>query len=121
MCIRDRDADALAETVNSFNTYCAAGEDLEFGRPAEFLGPVETPPFYAIPMYAGGPNTKGGLMADAQRYVVDWKGDPIPRLFTAGEVSSAYKNLYQAGGNLGECVAFGRVAGRNAAGLEPWK
>ena len=28
--------------------------------------------------------------------------------------------LYQGGGNLGECMAFGRISGRNAAAEKPW-
>jgi 3-oxosteroid 1-dehydrogenase len=115
------DAETLTATVDKFNGYCATGDDLEFGRSADILGPVETPPFYAIPLYAGGPNTKGGVKANGDRYVVDWKGEPIPRLFSAGEMSSAYMNLYQCGGNVGECVAFGRIAGKNAAALTSWE
>ena len=115
------DAETLIEAVDKFNSYSATGEDLEFGRSADILGPVETPPFYAIPLYAGGPNTKGGVKANGERRVVDWKGEPIPRLFSAGEMSSAYMNLYQAGGNLGECVAFGRAAGKNASAETSWE
>ena len=71
-------------------------------------------------LYPGGPNTKGGIDADAQRRVLNWAGIPIPRLFTAGEISSVFKFAYQAGGNLTECIVCGRVAGRNAAKLKPW-
>jgi hypothetical protein len=28
--------------------------------------------------------------------------------------------LYQGTGNIGECLAFGRIAGRNAAAEAPW-
>ena len=33
-----------------------------------------------LPLYAGGPNTKGGIAANAKREVLDWAGKPIPRL-----------------------------------------
>jgi succinate dehydrogenase/fumarate reductase flavoprotein subunit len=85
------------------------------------MGPIDKPPFYALPLYAGGPNTKGGIAANAEREVLNWEGKPIPRLFTAGEISSALKFVYQGGGNLTECIVFGRIAGRNAAALKPWK
>jgi succinate dehydrogenase/fumarate reductase flavoprotein subunit len=85
------------------------------------MGPIDKPPFYALPLYAGGPNTKGGIAANAKREVLNWEGKPIPRLFTAGEISSALKFVYQGGGNLTECIVFGRIAGRNAAALKPWK
>jgi hypothetical protein len=33
---------------------------------------------------------------------------------------SIYGYLYQGTGNIGECLAFGRVSGRNAAAEAPW-
>lgn len=114
------DAQTLAETVGTFNGYVAAGEDLDFNRQPDTMGAVETPPFYAMVLYAGGPNTKGGIDADAQRRVLDWEAKPIPRLYTAGEISSVFKFVYQAGGNVTECMVCGRVAGKNAAALTPW-
>jgi len=112
--------EALVETVRKFNEYCAAGKDAEFDRNPATMGPVEKPPFYAMKLYPGGPNTKGGVDANAKREVLDWEGNPIPRLYTAGEISSVFKFTYQAGGNLTECIVCGRVAGKNAASLEPW-
>jgi succinate dehydrogenase/fumarate reductase flavoprotein subunit len=71
-------------------------------------------------MYPGGPNTKGGIDANEKRQVMDWEGNPIPRLYTAGEISSVFKFVYQSGGNLTECVVCGRLAGQNAAAEKPW-
>ena len=42
-------------------------------------------------------------------------GEPIPRLYSAGELGSIYAFLYQGGGNVGERFAFGRVVDRNVA------
>ena len=42
------------------------------------------------------------------------------RLYSAGELGSIYSYLYQGTGNIGECLAFGRVSGRNAAAETPW-
>ncbi len=111
---------ALVDAVGRWNGYCAAGRDAEFEREVESMGPVSEPPFYAIPLYPGGPNTKGGLRANAQRQVVDWDDNPIPRLYTAGEISSVFQFVYQGGGNLAEGITFGRLAGRNAAAEKPW-
>jgi succinate dehydrogenase/fumarate reductase flavoprotein subunit len=110
----------LAKTVARFNELSAKGKDEDLNRRAATLGPIEKPPFYALPLYAGGPNTKGGIAANAKREVLDWDGKPISRLFTAGEVSSALKFVYQAGGNLSECIVMGRIAGKNAAAVKPW-
>lgn len=111
----------LTKTVERFNEFCKKGKDDDFNRKEGTLGPVEKAPFYALPLYPGGPNTKGGIMANAKREVLTWTGEPIPRLYTAGEVSSALKFVYQGGGNLTECIVFGRIAGKNASALKPWK
>ena len=111
--------DNLVQTVARFNDFCAKGKDEDFGRREKTLGPVAKGPFYALPLVAGGPNTKGGISANAKREVLDWKGEAIPRLFTAGELSSALKFVYQGGGNLTECIVMGRIAGRNAAAQKP--
>jgi predicted oxidoreductase len=42
-------------------------------------------------------------------------GKPIKRLYSAGELGSVWGFLYQSGGNLGECLGLGRMAGTNAA------
>lgn len=114
------DTQTLIDNVKKFNEYCAAGTDKDFGRTPATMGPVEKPPFYAMKLYPGGPNTKGGIDANAKREALDWNAKPIPRLYTAGEISSVFKFTYQAGGNLTECIVCGRVAGKNAAGQTPW-
>jgi hypothetical protein len=113
------DAAALARSVETWNRHCAAGHDADFEREPGTMGPVSEPPFYAIPLYPGGPNTKGGLRADAQRRVLDWDDRPIARLYAAGEICSVFQFVYQGGGNLAEGITFGRVAGRNAAAEQP--
>ena len=114
------DDTALVQTVAKFNEFCANGKDADFGRRVEPNWALSKPPYYAIPLYAGGPNTKGGISANAKREVLDWSGKPIARLFTAGEISSVFKFVYQGGGNLTECITFGRVAGANAAKQKAW-
>ena len=114
------EAPSLAKTVGRFNEFCAKKKDEDFDRTPESLSPIDKAPYYALPLYPGGPNTKGGIAANAKREVLNWKGEPIPRLFTAGEISSAFKFVYQGGGNLTECIVFGRIAGKNAAAVKPW-
>jgi 3-oxosteroid 1-dehydrogenase len=113
------DAKALEQQVETWNHYCAAGKDPDFDAEADTMGPVKKPPFFAIPLYPGGPNTKGGLRSNARREVLDWDDKPIPRLYAAGEINSVFQFVYQGGGNLAECIVFGRIAGRNAAAEAP--
>ncbi|HWK13040.1 MAG TPA: FAD-dependent oxidoreductase [Rhizobiaceae bacterium] len=109
------DAETLKASVARFNEHCVAGTDPDFNREPDTLRPVEKAPFYAIPLYLGGPNTKGGLRSNAGREVLDWNDEPIAGLYSAGEIASVFQFVYQGGGNLAECITFGRVAGRNAA------
>ena len=113
------DVEALTQQVETWNRYCAAGDDPDFNAEPDTMGPVKKPPYFAIPLYPGGPNTKGGLRSNARREVLDWDDKPIPRLYTAGEISSVFQFVYQGGGNLAECIVFGRIAGANAAAQAP--
>lgn len=110
------EADVLAGTHRRYNAYCAAGEDPDFGRPAVTLTPLDAPPYYAVQLWPGGPNTQGGPRRDADSRVMRVTGGPVPHLYSAGEFGSVYGMLYPSGGgNIAECLAFGRVSGRNVA------
>jgi fumarate reductase flavoprotein subunit len=48
--------------------------------------------------------------------VLDVFGEPIDRLFAAGEVVGGFHGAaYMTGSSLGKGAIFGRIAGRNAA------
>ena len=72
----------------------------------------------ALPLHA---QHAGGPRRNARGQIVRPDGSPIPRLYSAGELGSIYSYLYQGTGNIGECLAFGRIAGRNAAAEQPWR
>lgn len=108
--------DALVKTVRAYNLHCRRGEDAEFGRKPAGLVPLATPPYCAVRLWPGGPTTHGGPRRNARAQVVNVWGNPIPGLYAAGEMGSVYGMLYIApGGFLAECLAFGRLAGENAA------
>jgi succinate dehydrogenase/fumarate reductase flavoprotein subunit len=112
----DVPADNLEETVNTYNRYCTQGKDPDFNRPEESLIPLETSPFFALRMWPGGPNTQGGPKRNARCQVLNVDGEPIPGLYSAGEIGSLFGMLYPGGGsNLAECMAMGLVAGENVA------
>lgn len=112
----DVDPEALKSSLEKFNGI-AAGEDDEFGRSAEVAIPLEGP-FYAIQGWPSMVNTQGGPRRDHMSRVIHADGNPIPHLYSAGEFGSVYAWMYQGGGNIAECLAFGRVAGTNAAAEE---
>jgi len=114
------DPEPLVASVSRWNEQCALGNDAEHGRPGGTMTPVRTPPFYGAPVWATLSNTQGGPVHDAQSRIMDVYGQPIPRLYAAGELGSAFGHLYLSGANIAECFVTGRIAGRNAAALPPW-
>ena len=116
----DLDADTLDRETVKFNNYARRGEDADFGRAAESMLPVDQPPYYAMLLWPGLNNTFGGPRRNARAQIIDLHGEPIPRLYSAGELGSVYVQYPQGGANLGECIAFGRIAGERAADLKVW-
>ena len=48
-------------------------------------------------------------------------GQPIRRLYEAGELGSMFSDLYQNGSYLTEAMISGRAAGRELVGLQAWE
>ncbi len=111
----------LRTTIKQYNEYCAKGEDLDFHKSKEWLQPLEDPPYYAVKLWPGGPNTQGGPKRNPRGQVLRVDNTPLPRLYSAGELGSFFGMLYQSCSNISECVAFGRIAGANAAAEKAWK
>jgi 3-oxosteroid 1-dehydrogenase len=111
----------LRDTVKQYNKYCRKGEDADFHKPKEWLEPLEDPPYYAVKLWPGGPNTQGGPKRNLRGQILRVDNTPVPRLYSAGELGSVWGMVYQGGGNIAECVAFGRIAGMNAAAEKLWK
>ena len=109
------DEPSLCETVERWNANCHLGQDRDFRRPAGTMMPLATPPFYAIAAWPIITNTQGGLRHNARQQVLDPRGEPIPRLYKAGEIGSLFGHLYMLAGNNSECFIGGQIAGRNAA------
>ena len=115
------DPAALEETVNKWNGYAVAGEDLEFGRPADNMAPIEVPPYYALEVKPQFINTQGGPKhSNIDGRVLDRDSNPIPRLYAAGECGSVYSLMYHGSGNVAEALIVGKIAAENAAADEPW-
>ncbi len=99
-------SDNLAQQVQDYNGYCDAGED-PLGRPAEYLFPFGSGPYYAFPITPCFINTQGGPVRNTSCQVLDTNREPIPGLFSAGEIGSFYSSLYQGAGNVAECIMTG--------------
>uniref|UniRef100_A0A7C9JDG2 FAD-dependent oxidoreductase n=1 Tax=Muribaculaceae bacterium Z82 TaxID=2304548 RepID=A0A7C9JDG2_9BACT len=107
----------LEATVEHWNQMCDDGADMAFYRFPTTLNKVATPPFYAMRMVPYFLNTDGGPVRSAKAEVVGRDGNPIPHLYSAGEFGSVWSDMYNAGGNLSEGMAFGRIAARECLGI----
>ncbi len=125
------DGAALSQTVADFNHHARRGEDPGFGRgatqhdryyadrtvsPNPSLGPLETPPYYALRCDPGDLDTKGGLLCDEYARVMDTGGKVIEGLYAAGNASAAVMgNTYPgAGATIGSAMTFAYIAARHA-------
>lgn len=113
------DAAALEDTIARWNAGADNGEDPEYGRKL-MLSPFTKAPYYAIELSPSMINTQGGPRRNERSEILRPNGEKIPRLYSAGELGSIYSYLYQGTGNIGECLGFGRIAGRNVAAETPW-
>ena len=126
--------DGLNRTIDAWNDHVEAGADPDFGRGSsaydgywgdqrattlagKTLGPVDTAPFYAVPVSVGAMGTKGGPRTDRDGRVLHVSGAPIPGLFASGNAMGGVTGRAYggAGGTIGPAMVFGFRAGYAAA------
>lgn len=108
-------ADILEQTILQFNHAADSGID-PLGRTVDSLQAFSSHgPYYATPLATAMLNTQGGAKRNARAEVLNAQGNPIPHLYSAGEFGGINANMYNGGGNLAECLIFGKIAGENAA------
>jgi succinate dehydrogenase/fumarate reductase flavoprotein subunit len=124
------DPEGLARTLAAWNHNVEAEVDPEFGRGSsaydgywgdtsaatpelQTLGPVDTAPYYAVPVTVGAMGTKGGPRTDADGRVLHVSGEVIPGLYAVGNAMAGVtgKAYGGAGGTLGPAMVFGYRAG----------
>jgi fumarate reductase flavoprotein subunit len=117
------DAAGLQATIARYNEAVAKGGDTEFGRKGLSnvdygkLTPIATAPFYGYPCTSVVLATYCGLAVDEKMRVIDVFGEPLARLYAAGEViGGLHGAAYMSSSANGKAAIFGRLAGRSAAG-----
>lgn len=87
------DAETLKATIETYNGYCAEGNDKEFGRGVfqHYVAPsglegLTKPPYYACELTPSAIYTIGGLHWGENGATLDWAGNAIPGLYHAGDV-----------------------------------
>jgi predicted oxidoreductase len=66
-------------------------------------------------------NTQGGPKRNGKCQIIDAFGQPIPRLYSGGEMGSFYGWMYNGGGNNAEALVTGKIAGMNVVAEKPWR
>ncbi len=108
------DAEALKKTIEEYNAGCEAQNDA-FGRSEFFLDPIGDGPYYAAQIEPAVVYTIGGLQGGPNGETLDWHGNPIPRLYHAGDIGQPTKILIAA---LQGALATGDIAGDACSQLE---
>jgi fumarate reductase flavoprotein subunit len=111
------DATELQATLDTYNAAVAdGGESDPFGRTTGLVDPLETAPFYAIPVGPGIHHTMGGIYINTDNQVMTIESEVIPGLFAAGETTGGLHGGNRLGGNaVCDIVVMGKNAGEKAA------
>jgi len=126
------DAQGLAETAATYNADAEKGVDSAFGRggnvyhrymgdaavePNPCMAPLQTPPFYAVELFAGTLGTAAGLKTNQACQVLGRDGQPVDGLYACGnDMNSIMAGTYPGPGiTLGPALVFGYLAGRHLA------
>lgn len=111
----------LEKTVRQYNHSVHIGRDEAFGKTTT-LKALDEPPFLLRRRASQHPNRGRRCHCDKQARVLDQSEEPLLGLFAAGETVGNLHGKSRPGGNgVLACVVFGRIAGQEAARLEPLK
>jgi FAD binding domain len=126
--------DALEQTVASFNTHAARGEDPDFHcggniydnaqgdfshSPNPNLGPLTDAPYYAVELHPGDCSSILGLKTSIDAQVLDERGTPIHGLYAVGldQNSMMYGHYPGGGSSIGPAMTFAFRAARHLASI----
>ena len=112
------EAETLKNTVDRYNTLSKNGNDEDFGKPAQYMYPIEGETYFALQMLPNVTVTFNGVVTNLDAQVVDADGNPIDGLYAAGEV--AFPGLFGTeypgcGMAISGGAHYGMVAGEHAA------
>lgn len=121
--VADLDPEALAKTIADYNAAIRAGIPATLSPPRSTKSgdprPIDTPPFFAIPICPGITNTMGGIAIDGDGRVRRPDGSTIAGLYAAGGATGGLEGggaVGYVGGLIKACV-FGLRAAEHAASV----
>jgi hypothetical protein len=110
----------LAKTIERYNELVALGKDADFSKKAEYLKPIDTPPYYAAPYDQIILSIPSGLQVNESCCVMSTSYKPIDGLYAIGNSQGGFfgGTDYPFAidcGSLGRCVVFGYALGADLA------
>lgn len=118
----DTEQATFLKEVQRYNALCHAEKDVDFGKDAHLLFPVEQAPFYACGNLKdshrpGGQSLKllvtvSGLMIDENQQVLDNGFEPIPGLFATGNCSGCRFGFQYTTSVPGQSISIAQTLGR---------
>lgn len=103
----------LRRTIDRYNRFAETGCDEDFGRPTEYLEPIDSPPFVAHQNWLIVLHNSGGLRANERLQILHVSGAPIAGLYGAGEVVGGTSGeVYLTATHYPVAMTFGYLAGR---------
>ncbi|MEB3365131.1 FMN-binding protein [Lactobacillus sp. R2/2] len=113
------DPAVLENTLNTYNFFVDRGVDYQCGRKPESMTKISlTGPFYSLAQQHTMLNTQGGPRRNKNAEVLDTDQKVLPHLYAAGELGHIGANQYNGGGDMADCLIFGKIAGENAAKIK---
>ena len=119
--------DILRRTVDEFNAAVQPGDFNPTAKDGKrtvgveppksnWALPIDSPPYTVYPVACGITFTYGGIQIDTEARVIDTEDNPIPGLYSTGEITGDFfYHNYPGGAGLMRGAVFGRIGGANAA------
>ncbi len=116
----DIPADALKASVDRYNELCEQKNDTDFGKPAKYLHPIKTAPFWGVRKHIRVSSVDSGVMTNENGQALNADGEVIDGLYCVGNLGGPFYGgadypFHQTGLSLGRCYTFGMIAGKHAA------
>lgn len=112
-------ADALTETIEDYNDMCEERYDDDFGKPRQFMIPLDGKKFYGYRLSISAYGSLGGIKVNPSYEVLAENGAVMKGLYAAGsDTCEIYNGTYYynyPGNSMGYAINSGRFAGENAA------
>lgn len=108
----------LQATIDRYNDLCESGDDVDFGKPAKYMHPIKTAPFWGIRKHIRVSAICSGVNINENGQALDEKGEVIPGLYCIGNLGGPFYGgndypFHQTGLSLGRCYTFGYIAAKH--------